>query len=392
MTRSAIVALVVAAQALSDAHPGSVRRLDGSRIGVGEVDATVTRLMGAADVTGVGVAIFNDGKPVYEKAYGLRDVEKRLPLTPDSVMSAASLTKATFACMVMQLVEERILDLDTPIERYLTKPLVQHEGYESLARDDRYRTITARMLLSHTAGFANLRALEPGRQITIHFDPGTRYAYSGQGLQLLQLVVEEATGAPLADLMHARIFVPLRMTRTSMTWQPQFENDVANGYDAYGRSLGPQRRPRADAAGSMQTTLADVARLMQSAREGSRLRARIAAVQDPVRPEQAVLAREHELRRDLVAAGPIEDPALPHAHAEPGREVGRGLAVRRVICDKQQRSPVTHPVSDDVAFVLGEARLRDVAGAQCRDVARVGDDEHAHTAEHVRLEGVDATT
>jgi CubicO group peptidase (beta-lactamase class C family) len=274
MARSAIVALVVAVQALSAAPPGSIRRLDGSRIGVGDVDATVTRLMGAADVTGVGVAIFNNGKPVHVKAYGLRDVEKRLPLTPDSVMSAASLTKATFACMVMQLVEERILDLDAPIERYLTKPLVQHEGYESLARDDRYKTITARMLLSHTAGFANLRALEPGRQITIHFDPGTRFAYSGQGLQLLQLVVEAATGAPLADLMHARIFVPLRMTRTSMTWQPQFENDFANGYDEYGRSLGPQRRPRADAAGSMQTTLADVARLMQSAREGSRLRAR----------------------------------------------------------------------------------------------------------------------
>ena len=52
MTRRAIVALLVLAQPLSAAHPGSVRRLDGSRIGVGDVDATVTRLMGAAEVTG----------------------------------------------------------------------------------------------------------------------------------------------------------------------------------------------------------------------------------------------------------------------------------------------------------------------------------------------------
>jgi len=271
MMRASIA--VVAATSIAVAAPAtSVHRLDGTRIGAAEIDATVTRLMRAAEVTGVGLAVLNGGQPVYVKAYGLRDVEKRLPLTADSVMSAASLSKSTFACMVMQLVDERVIDLDASIERYLPKPLPQYDGYESLAADARYKTITARMLLAHTAGFANLRALEPGRRIQIHFDPGTRYAYSGQGIQLLQLVVESATKTPIEQLMRERIFTPFGMMRTSMTWQERFENDFANGYDEYGRSLGPERRQRADAAGSMQTTIADIARLLGAASAGKRLR------------------------------------------------------------------------------------------------------------------------
>ncbi len=53
-----------------------------------------------------------------------------------------------------------------------------------------------------------------------------------------------------------------------MVWQAKFEDDYANGYDEWGRSLGPERRPKADAAGSMQTTLADFTRFMQAVLEG----------------------------------------------------------------------------------------------------------------------------
>ena len=54
------------------------------------------------------------------------------------------------------------------------------------------------------------------------------------------------------------------MTRTSMVWEERFESDFANGYDEYGRSLGPERRQTADAAGSMQTTLRDYASFLQA--------------------------------------------------------------------------------------------------------------------------------
>ena len=81
-------------------------------------------------------------------------------------------------------------------------------------------------------------------------------------LLLLQLVVETITNEPLTRLMDDRVFRPLGMTRTCMVWQDRFESDFANGYDEYGRSLGPQKRKTADAAGSMQTTVSDYARLL----------------------------------------------------------------------------------------------------------------------------------
>jgi len=249
----------------------TITRLDGSTITAAEIDATIVRLLRAAEVTGVGLAIINDGKVVYLKSYGVRDTEKNLPLTENSVMTGASFTKVAFAYMVMQLVQERVLDLDKPLYRYLPKPLPEYEGYEELASDSRYKQLTARMLLSHTSGFANLRFLEPDRKIRIHFQPGSRYGYSGQGLLLLQMVVEAITKQPLKALMHARVFQPLGMTRTSMVWEEHFESDFANGYDEYGRLLGPQRRKSADAAGSMQTTPRDFAQFMLAMLHGKGL-------------------------------------------------------------------------------------------------------------------------
>src|SRR2546426_8932480 len=249
-----------------------IKRLDGSAISPVEIDATVSRLMRAAEVTGVGVAILNDGKIAYLKSYGLADKEKNLPLTEDSVMTAASLTKVVFAYMVMQLVAEKILDLDKPIYQYLPKPLPEYPQYQDLANEPRSKRITARMLLSHTSGFPNWRAFEDDRKLKIHFEPGSRYAYSGEGILLLQMVVEAITNQTLRDLMLTRVFKPLEMTRTGMVWEDRFDSDYANGYDEYGRSLGPERRRNADAAGSMQTTPRDFARFMRAVMQGEGLR------------------------------------------------------------------------------------------------------------------------
>lgn len=241
-----------------------ITRLDGSGITPAEIDATVTRLIHAAEIPGAGITIFNHGGVVYQKAYGFRDKERSFPMTPDAVLNAASLTKAAFAYMVMQLVDEKRLDLDVPVYKYLPKPLTDYPQYHDLAGDLRYQQITARMLLDHTSGFPNFRWLNDDRKLNINFTPGSKFAYSGEGMELLQLVVETITGKPLDELMQRRVFQPLGMTRTSMTWQPQFDNDFANGYDEYGRSLGPYKSSRADAAGSMSTTLSDYSKLLQA--------------------------------------------------------------------------------------------------------------------------------
>ncbi len=147
----------------------SITRLDGSRITASQVDETVSRFMKVDHVTGVGIAIFNNGKTVYLKTYGVRDAQKHLPLTPDSVMTAASLSKPVFATMVMQLVQERVIGLDKPVYQYLPKPLPAYPAYKDLAADPRYKQITLRMLLSHTSGFPNWRRFTDDKKLNINF-------------------------------------------------------------------------------------------------------------------------------------------------------------------------------------------------------------------------------
>ena len=261
----------VATASLVLAQQSTITRLDGTTISAAEIDATMARLMSAAEVTGAGIAVLHNGKIEFLKAYGFRDKEKNLPLTVDSVMSAASISKVAFAYLAMELVDEGKLDLDKPIFEYLPKPLPEYPNYADLANDPRYKRITARMLLSHTSGFANWRWMEDDRKLAIHFEPGSRYAYSGEGIDLLQLVVETIAKKPLDELMQERVFQPLGMMRTSMLWQERFESDYANGYDEYQRSVGAHRWKRADAAGSMQTTIRDQALFLQAVMEGKLL-------------------------------------------------------------------------------------------------------------------------
>jgi CubicO group peptidase (beta-lactamase class C family) len=253
----------------SPAQQFAVTRLDGSRITPSQIDAAVTLAMRTAKVTGAGIAILSRGTIVYLKAYGLRDIAKGLPLTPDSIMTAASLTKPAFATVVMELVHEHVLDLDRPVYEYLPRPLPEYPRYSDLANDPRYKLITMRMLLDHTSGFPNWRRFMPGHRLMIYFQPGARFAYSGEGIALAQMVAETVTRQPISELMNRLLFQPLGMTRTSMIWEQRFEDDYANGYDEHGKSLGPERRQVGDAAGGMQTTLRDYARFVKAILDGT---------------------------------------------------------------------------------------------------------------------------
>lgn len=287
-----LVLLVSVIASFGTAHQQTeVKRLDGSTISADEIDATVLRLMKAAEVPGVGLALFNQGKIAYLKAYGVRDKEKNLPLTVDSIMSGASFTKVAFAYLVSRLSDKGTLDLDRPVYQYLPRALPEYPNYTDLANDPRYKRITARMLLSHTSGFANWRWLEDDRKLKIHFEPGSRFAYSGEGLDLLQLIVETVTKQALEESMQERVFQPFRMTRSSMIWQQRFEENYANGYDEYGRSLGPQKRPKADAAGSLLTTPRDFAAFLQAVMAGEGLSKEM--LQQMLSPQIEILSK-HE--------------------------------------------------------------------------------------------------
>ncbi|MBQ0930094.1 beta-lactamase family protein [Ideonella sp. 4Y16] len=236
------------------------------------IDDTVRQAMAATGARGLALAVVDRGQVVFTQAYGVRNAHGA-PLQTDTVMYGASLTKAVFGHLVMQLVDEGRLDLDVPLARYLPQPLPsyaspdvvrRYSAFAGLAQDERWRRLTARMLLTHSGGFANFYFLEPDQQLRIHFDPGSRYAYSGDGLILLQFVLERGLGLDVGAEMQRRLFAPHGLTRTSMTWRPDFRPNLADGFTQDGQSQAHDERSRVRASGSMDTSIADMGRLVAS--------------------------------------------------------------------------------------------------------------------------------
>lgn len=224
----------------------------------------VQEAMARTHVQGLALAYIDDGKVAYTASWGVRNAAGQ-PLTPDTVMYGASLTKVLVAHTVMQLVQEGTLDLDRPIAHYLSKPLpdygvdAAYGPWQHLAGDERWRQLTVRMLLTHASGFANFAYLEPDGKLRLHFDPGARYAYSGEGFILLQFVLERGLGRDLGADMQRRLFDRFGMRHTSMRWRADFAANLADGWNAEGQVQAHDRRSRVRAAGSIDTTINDMA-------------------------------------------------------------------------------------------------------------------------------------
>lgn len=228
------------------------------------LDAEVKRAMQATHARGLAIAVIEDGKVSLVRSYGDRNTAGE-PLRTESIMYGASLTKMAFAWMVMQLVDEGLLDLDTPIANYLHKPLPdyaeedKYAPWPDLAGDERWKKITARHLLTHSAGFANFAFLEPDGKLRFHFEPGARYSYSGEGMILLQFVIERGLGLDVGELMQRRVFDRFGMRNTSMIWREDFQPHLADGWRIDGSPEPHDERSTVRAAGSMDTTIADMA-------------------------------------------------------------------------------------------------------------------------------------
>jgi CubicO group peptidase (beta-lactamase class C family) len=255
----------------------------------GAIDREAQRLMQREGVQGMALAVIEGGQIVHVAAYGRRNVERGLPLTTETIMYGASLTKAAFAYMVLQLVDEGRLDLDASVADLLPRPLPEYEEFTDLAGDERWRALTPRIILTHTTGFANFRWLEEDQRLRFHHDPGSRYGYSGEGFYILQLVLEEALGLDVGKEMQTRVFDRFGMLNTSMMWRPDFAKNLADGYGLDGSMEPHDERSSVSAAGSMDTTIADQVRLWAGIVRGDGLSA--ASRAELVRPQVPITSR-----------------------------------------------------------------------------------------------------
>jgi CubicO group peptidase (beta-lactamase class C family) len=275
------------------------------------IDAEVQRLMAREQVVGMAVAVIDRGEIVHVNAYGYANREEQRPLTRDTIMYGASLTKVAFAYTVMQLVDEGRLDLDRPIAEYLPRPLPEYEGYEDLAGDERWRLLTPRIILTHRTGLANLRFLEPDGKLRFNFTPGERYAYSNEGIWVLQTVVEEGLGLDTGAEIQRRVFDRFAMPSTSMQWRDDFAGNLADGYAMDGTFEPHDRRDNVAAAGSMDTTINDQARMWAGILSGEGL---------------SSASRAEFLRGQFAVANASQFPTLQTATDPRNAEIGLSAA------------------------------------------------------------------
>ncbi len=159
-------------------------------------------IMAEQGVPGAQV-IYADRGTEREFDYGVANAATGRPVTAETVFEAASLTKVVASYVVLQLVDEGLLDLDTPLSEYF--------DYSRIAGDPAAQRITGRMVLTHTSGLPNWATGPSSPEfettpVSTTFEPGTQWSYSGEGFYYLQKTVESLTGKSFEQLVRERVF------------------------------------------------------------------------------------------------------------------------------------------------------------------------------------------
>jgi CubicO group peptidase (beta-lactamase class C family) len=281
------------------------------------LDSEIPRLMAQAGVRGLAVAVTEGGEVRYVRTFGERN-EAGDPLTDETVMYGASLTKSAFAYLVAQLAAEGKIGLDTSIAEYLPRPLPdyadaedKYAAWQHLAGDERWRKLTPRILLNHASGFANFYWLESDERLQFHFEPGTRYSYSGDGIILLQFVLEVGLGLDLEKEMERRVFGPFGMDRSSLIWRDDFRANLADGWTEDGKPVPHDERSSVRAAGSLDTTISDMAKFSAGVMGGPEK-----LWQEMARPQLTIRS---------ASQFPTLQPDAPAGEQVPGLSAGLGV-------------------------------------------------------------------
>jgi CubicO group peptidase (beta-lactamase class C family) len=241
------------------------------------------------------IAVIADrtGNVHYKNLLGYADVEEKKPISEENVFWIASMTKMFAGASVMMLVDEDKVSLDDPVTKYipqLNKWMVVEEKDQShvLLKPPR-RPVTLRHVLSHTSGLAGTSELQQvtGSDSTplkaralssvtgpLQWQPGDKYAYGNQGMNVAARVVEVVSGMPYEEFLQRRFFAPLGMTETTF-WPTEAQvarlagaygpNKQKNGYARGGlgfltRPLSERARRYPEAGGGLFSTTHDVLR------------------------------------------------------------------------------------------------------------------------------------
>ena len=202
-----------------------------------KVDWLISEKMSKEKIPGLSIAIVKEGKLVWSKGYGYADLENLVPAKSNTAYRSASIGKTITATAIMQLVEQGKIDLDKPIQDYCA------------AFPEKKWIVTTRNLLNHTSGIRHyggknnkeellskvhyenvVSALDIFKYDNLLFEPGSHYAYSTYGYNVLGCIIEGASNQNFMKYLEENIFIPSKMQSTQADIPCQLIPNRAQGY------------------------------------------------------------------------------------------------------------------------------------------------------------------
>ncbi|MEM7029559.1 MAG: serine hydrolase domain-containing protein [Chloroflexota bacterium] len=218
---------------------------------VDEMDAFFEQLTASNNPPGINVVVLKDGSVVYDKGFGVADGPNNVPVTNDTIYGWFSITKIPTAIAILQLHEQRLLDIDDPVSQYLPFFDVTYPSPDS-------PEITIRQVLNHSSGLPNNlpdvafwihpEDVPPYDQTafleekfdkfsTLIFEPGDHAAYTNFGYSVLGSVIESVSGMGYEDYVRSHILTPLQMDSTDFIYREDMRADAAVASHEIGNEL-----------------------------------------------------------------------------------------------------------------------------------------------------------
>jgi uncharacterized protein (TIGR03067 family) len=229
-----------------------------------QIDDYVRDQMRQNDIPGLSLAVLKHGHVEKMAAYGLANIELKVPATKDTAYEIGSVTKQFTASAVLLLSDEGHLRLDYKLKKYVRDIPAAWEA------------VTLRQLLTHTSGIRNYQEAD-AYSITTNYSfrdlvklsaslpvssaPGEKWIYSNTGYVLLGAIIEPVTGRSYAAFVQDRFFIPLQMSNTRMNDRRAVIPGRASGYGReFGRWSNVPPQPIATPAGGIISTVVDMAK------------------------------------------------------------------------------------------------------------------------------------
>lgn len=221
-----------------------------------------------ANQPGAAVIVVKNGTTIFRKAYGLADIAKERPLTPDMSLRLGSITKQFTATAILMLADQGKLAVSDDIRKFLPDYPTDN------------KTITIEHLLTHTSGIVSYSGMHDfvarsKTEMSVRemidyfkdqpkeFDAGKRWSYSNSGYFLLGAIIEKISGLTYADFLTQSIFTPLGMNDTAYEGRERTSVRHIEGYSRGKKGFAPSpalSMSQPYAAGALVSTVDDLAR------------------------------------------------------------------------------------------------------------------------------------